>query len=44
MYLIKASIMTMFVILSLPLIVIFSIAMFAWFCARAISNWLTEDF
>ena len=40
----KASFITMYVILSLPLIILFSIGMFAWCCAKAIINWLTVDF
>ena len=40
----KVSFMAIFVILSLPLIILFSIGMFAWCCARAIINWLTVDF
>ena len=40
----KASFITMYVILSLPLIILFSIGMFAWCCARAVINWLTADF
>lgn len=44
MDMIKASFITMFMILSLPLIVLFSLVMFAWSCAEAVSNWLTEDF
>lgn len=41
---IKASFITMYVILSLPLIILFSIGMFAWCCAKAIVEWLTIDF
>jgi hypothetical protein len=44
MYMTKASLIAIYVILSLPLIVLFSIGMFAWCCARAIINWLTADF
>lgn len=40
----KAYLVAMYVILSLPLIILFSIGMFAWRCARAIVNWLTKDF
>ena len=40
----KASLITMCVILSLPLIILFSIGMFAWCCARAVINWITDDF
>lgn len=40
----KASFIAMYVILSLPLIILFSLGMFAWCCARAIVNWLTADF
>lgn len=41
---IKASFITMYVILSLPLIILFSIGMFAWCCAKATVEWLTIDF
>ena len=44
MYRIKASLITMYVILSLPLIILFSIAMFALCCAKAVIEWLTNDF
>ena len=44
MDMIKASFIAMYVILSLPLIILFSIGMFAWCCARAIIDWLTSDF
>lgn len=40
----KVSIISMFVILLLPLIVVFSIGMFAWCCAKAVVAWLTFDF
>ncbi len=40
MYMTKASLITMYVILSLPLIILFSIIMFAWSCAKAITNYL----
>lgn len=40
----KISFLTMYVMLSLPLIVVFSIAMFAWRCAKAVVTWLTFDF
>lgn len=41
---IKENFLTMYVILSLPLIILFSIGMFAWCCARAFIDWLKEDF
>ena len=41
---IKVGFITMYVILSLPLIILFSIGMFAWCCARAVIEWLTDDF
>lgn len=44
MYMIKASLIAIYVILSLPLIILFSIGMFAWCCARAVIDWLTDDF
>ena len=44
MYMTKAGFITMYVILSLPLIILFSIGIFAWCCAKAIINWLTFDF
>lgn len=44
MFIIKAILIAIYVILSLPLIVLFSIGMFAWCCARAIVIWLTIDF
>lgn len=44
MNVIKASLIAMCVILSLPLIILFSIEMFAWCCAKAIIDWLTNDF
>ena len=44
MSMIKVNIITIYVILSLPLIILFSIGMFAWCCARAVVNWLTSDF
>ena len=40
----KASFITMYLILSLPLIILFSIGMFAWYCAKAIFRWLTSEF
>jgi hypothetical protein len=40
----KASFIAMYVILSLPLIILFSIGMFAWCCAKAVISWLTADF
>lgn len=40
----KASLIAMYVILSLPLIILFSIGMFAWCCAKAVIKWLTADF
>lgn len=40
----KASLIAMYVILSLPLIILFSIGMFAWCCATAVIEWLTDDF
>jgi hypothetical protein len=40
----KASLIAMYVILSLPLIILFSIGMFAWRCAKVITKWLTSDF
>ena len=40
---IKASFIAMYVILSLPLIILFSIGMFAWCCAKAIIGWLTSN-
>lgn len=39
----KASFITMYVIVSLPLIILFSVGMFAWRCARAVIDWLTVD-
>lgn len=44
MYMTKASLITMYVILSLPLIILFSVGMFAWRCAKAVIKWLTNDF
>lgn len=44
MYSTKASLITIYVILSLPLIALFSIGMFAWCCAKVIVKWLTSDF
>ena len=44
MSMIKVNIITIYVILSLPLIILFSIGMFAWCCARTVVNWLTSDF
>ena len=41
---IKVGFITMYVILSLPLIILFSIGMFAWCCAKAAIEWLTNDF
>jgi hypothetical protein len=40
----KVSIISMFVILTLPLIVVLSLGMFAWCCAKAIVDYLTFDF
>ena len=40
----KASLIAMYVILSLPLIILFSIGMFAWCCAKAVIEWLTAGF
>ena len=40
MWMLKASIIAMYVILSLPLIVLFSIVMYAWCCAKAVIEWL----
>lgn len=40
----KSSFIAMFVIVSLPLIVLFSIGLFAWCCATAVVEWLTNDF
>ena len=40
----KVSIIAMYVIISLPLIILFSIGMFAWCCAKAVIEWLTDDF
>ncbi len=42
MNMLKASLIAMCVILSLPLIVLFSIGMFAWCCARAVIDWLAD--
>lgn len=42
MDMIRASFIAMYVVLSLPLIIIFSIGMFAWCCARAIIEWLFQ--
>ena len=39
----KANLIAVYVILSLPLIILFSIGMFAWCCARAVIDWLTDD-
>ena len=44
MNMIKANVIAMYVILSLPLIILFSIGTFAWCCARAVFDWLTDDF
>ena len=44
MYMTKASLIAIYVILSLPLIILFSIGMFAWCCAKAVIGWLTDDF
>lgn len=44
MYMTKAILIAIYVILSLPLIILFSIGMFAWCCAKAIIEWLTFDF
>ena len=40
----KAYIIAIYVILSLPLIIMFSIGMFAWCCAKTIVKWLISDF
>jgi len=40
----KASLIAVYVILSLPLIILFSIGIFAWCCAKAIIEWLMNDF
>ena len=39
----KASLIAIYVVLSLPLIIIFSIGMFAWCCAKAVIEWLTIE-
>jgi hypothetical protein len=44
MNMIKASLIAIYVILSLPLIILFSIGMFAWCCATAVIEWLTNEF
>ena len=44
MYATKATLIAIYVILSIPLIIIFSIGIFAWCCAKAIIEWLTFDF
>ena len=44
MYATKATLIAIYVIISLPLIILFSIGMFAWCCAEAIISWLTFDF
>lgn len=44
MYMTKASVIAMYVIISLPLIILFSIGMFAWGCAKAVVAWLIDDF
>ena len=44
MNIIKVFFITMYVILSLPLIILLSIGMFAWCCARAVIDWLTDCF
>ena len=44
MNMIKIFFIAMYVILSLPLIISLSIGMFAWCCARAVIEWLTDDF
>lgn len=44
MSMIKASLIAIYVILSLPLIILLSIGMFAWCCATAVFEWLTNDF
>lgn len=44
MSMIKAGFITVYVILSLPLIILFSIGMFAYCCASAVIDWLTDDF
>lgn len=43
MDMIKASFMAMYVVLSLPLIILFSIGMFAWYCARVVIYWITGN-
>ena len=40
----KVSIIAMYVIISLPLIILFSIGMFAWCCAKAVVEWFTVEF
>jgi len=40
----KATIIALFVISSLPFIVLFTIGRFAWRCAKVIVKWLTADF
>lgn len=44
MDMIKASLIAMYVILSLPLIILLSIGMFAWCCASVIVNWFMGTF
>ena len=44
MYATKATLIAICVIISSPLIILFSIGMFAWCCAKAIVEWLTFDF
>lgn len=44
MDMIKASLIAICVILSLPLIILFGVGMFAWCCATAVFEWLTNDF
>lgn len=44
MEMLKINLLTIFVVASLPLIILFSIGMFAWCCAKAVCEWLTEDF
>lgn len=39
----KASLIAIYVVLSLPLIILFSIGMFAWCCAKAFIDWLVCD-
>ena len=43
MNMIKASFMAIYIVLSLPLIILFSIGMFAWSCATAVVEWLADN-